>query len=394
MLDKIRNLKMLPIILLIAVLAIIMFGLFFLSQSRNSSNTLTIENTPPSSDTTLKSKQLSFGSTDGVEKIGNPKAIIPYVQFSDTETIYLNEDYNFTSNKGLLKSKEIFLPDSIYTLPDNKILINQPSRAYIYESKTGLIETLPESIYSVAPEYDKNGTILKYFYIQDKNDKVSVKSSLDLTFADPQTYTSVNKANFAAFDQVEIRVIGGKAFFFEYNLLKRQSYADSLTNPIAQKNLSIYSTDPQPELKFYLPDLQSIQFSRDYLLYTTVLNKPNDVTNLEQNLINFVEPTLIPRSLDFSPAVIEKGIYGQILADRCTFDKLETKIICLVKETKSGVYDPDARDLFMQYSIDENSVSFLYDTLNVAGESIHYDNQGQLYIFGQGNKSLFRILGK
>jgi hypothetical protein len=398
MLEKIIKNKMFPFLVVILVLGLILAIVILLNANKDVNDKKLSEGISSqesaSETSTPTKKKLSFGAIDGVEQVGNTSAISPYINFGDSEIIFLNKDYHYTSNKGLIQGSETFLPDSTYILPENKILINQPFRSYIYDSKTGIAETLPETIFSIAPEYDTSNQIVGYFFLQNKNDKIFVKKSTDLTFAGVQTLTSVEKAKLASMDQIELRVLAGKSYLFEYKLFARQRYEDSLVNPVAQKNLSIYSTDPEPVLKFYLPELQSIQFSKNYLLYTTILSNPNNLTNLEQNIIDFRDSKLNPNSLDFTDAILARNASGKILADRCSFREDEQKLICLVKESKSSTFDPDAKDLFMEYDIDKISVEFLFESLNVAGQSIHYSPTNEIYIIGQGNNNIYKINGK
>lgn len=397
MFDRIRQSKFFPLLILVLALGIIMSVLIYLNSAKDAADQKAFEDQQAqilaSQSVVPTKKKLSFGATDGVEQIGKTPGISPYIEFGDSEIIFLNKKYNYVTNKGLIQGSEAFLPDSTYILPDNKVLINQPYRSYIYDSRTGLSETLPETIFSVVPEYNQESQITKYYFLQNKNDKIFVKTTNDLNFSGVETVTSVDKDKLATMDQVELRVMGSKAYLFEYKLFRRQKYEESLVNPVAQKNLSIYSTDPNPELKFYLPDLQSIQFSRNNLLYTTILSKPNDFTNLEQNLIDFSQPKPTVNSLDFTDALIAKNANGQILANRCNFRQDEKKILCLLKEQKTGAFDPDARDLFMEYDLESISVNFLYQNLNIAGESVHYSPTNEVYIFGQGNSNLYKIIG-
>jgi hypothetical protein len=397
MFDRIRQSKFFPLFILVLVLGIIMSVLIYLNSAKDAADQKTFDEQQAqilaSQSVTPTKKKLSFGVTDGVEQIGKTPGISPYIEFGDSEIIFLNKKYNYVTNKGLIQGSDAFLPDSTYILPENKVLINQPYRSYIYDSRTGLSETLPETIFSVVPEYNKDNQITKYYFLQNKNDKIFVKTTNDLNFSGVETVTSVDKDKLATMDQVELRVMGSKAYLFEYKLFRRQKYEDSLVNPVAQKNLSIYSTDVSPELKFYLPDLQSIQFSRNNLLYTTILSKPNDFTNLEQNLIDFGQPKPTVNSLDFTDALIAKNANGQILANRCNFRQDEKKILCLLKEQKTGAFDPDAKDLFMEYDLESISVNFLYQNLNIAGESVHYSPTNEVYIFGQGNSNLYKIIG-
>lgn len=398
MFEKILKSKMFPALVLILVLGLVLVVVFLLNANKDNNDRNSIAQEEARQLATQSKvepkKALSFGAIDGVEQIGNTKTISPYIEFGDSEIIFLNKQYQYTTNKGLIQGTDVFLPDSTYILPENKVLINQPYRSYIYDSKTGLSETLPETIFSIVPEYNENKEITKYYFLQNKNDKIYVKKANDLSFSGIENITNVDKSKLATMDQVELRVLGGKAYLFEYKLFSRQRFEDSLVNPAAQKNLSIYSTDVEPVLKFYLPELQSIQFSKNYLLYTSVLSNPNDLTNLEQNLIDFREAKLTPNSLDFTDAVIARNASGQILANRCDFRDDEQKLLCLVKENKTKSFDPDSRDLFMEYDLEKVSVEFLFDSLNVAGESVHYSPTNEIYIFGQGNNNLYKVNGK
>ncbi len=398
MFEKILKSKMFPLLALILILGLVMVTVILLNVNKDAADRkVALQEEAQilaSQSSTIPQKRLSFGATDGVEQIGNAKAISPYIEFGDSEIIYLNKQYHYTSNKGLIQGSDSFLPDSTYILPENKVLINQPYRSYIFDSKTGLAETLPETIFSIVPQYNENKVITKFYFLQNKNDKIYVKTANDLSFAGVETITSVDKAKLATMDQVELRVLGSKAYLFEYKLFTRQKYEDSLINPVAQKNLSIYSTDAEPVLKFYLPELQSIQFSNNYLLYTTVLSKPNNLTNLEQNIIDFKESRPTTNSLDFTDAIIARNASGQILANRCDFRDDEQKLICLVKESKTGSFDPDAKDLFMEYDMSKVSVEFLFDNLSIAGESVHYSPTNEVYIFGQGNNNLYKVIGR
>ncbi len=398
MLEKILRSKMFPLLALIIVLGLVLATVLLLNANKDAAERkIALEEQlqiQASQSSVSTKKKLSFGVTDGVEQIGNAKAISPYIEFGDSEIIFLNKQYHYTSSKGLIQGSDSFLPDSTYILPENKVLINQPYRSYILDSKTGIAQTLPETIFSIVPEYNESKQITKYYFLQNKNDKIFVKSALDLSFNGVESITNVDKAKLASMDQVELRVLAGKAYLFEYKLFSRQKYEDSLVNPVAQKNLSIYSTDAEPALKFYLPELQSIQFSKNYLLYTTVLQKPNNLTNLEQNLIDFREPKPVANSLDFTDAVLARNASGQILANRCDFRDDEQKLICLVKEIKTSSFDPDAKDLFMEYDMNKVSVEFLFDNLSIAGESVHYSPTNEVFIFGQGNNNLYKVNGK
>jgi hypothetical protein len=398
MFDRIRQSKFFPLFILFLVLGIIMSVLIYLNSAKDAADQKAFADQQAqilaSQSVVPTKKKLSFGVTDGVEQIGKTPGISPYIEFGDSEIIFLNNKYNYVTNKGLIQGSDSFLPDSTYILPENKVLVNQPYRSYIYDSRTGLSETLPETIFSVVPEYDQDNQIIQYYFLQNKNDKIYVKKAANLNFSGVEIVTSVDKDKLATMDQVELRVMGSKAYLFEYKLFRRQKYEDSLVNPVAQKNLSIYSTDAEPELKFYLPDLQSIQFSKNNLLYTTILSNPNNFTNLEQNLIDFRQPKPTVNSLDFTDALIAKNASGQILASRCNFRQDEKKIICLLKEQKIGAFDPDAKDLFMEYDLESISVDFLFQSLNIAGESIHYSPTNEIYIFGQGNNNLYKIIGQ
>jgi hypothetical protein len=376
-LEDLRYNSMFPWIVAMIVMIAIVIGLFVFDRATKKPVPKKVDSVSKAPKSYLK----NFETAVNLEKVSDSGAIQGPVLFApNDEIIFTTQDQTITSNKTVLQTKEKFDPISMFMADEKNTIINQVDSSYqvvLPEFKTA---SLPSSIYSVVPLLNPQTQKNEFYYLQKREKSVTIKTASDLSFGDSKTITNIEFSVFRP-DRLEIKM------FKSVPYLASQTYSDT-----GRETLRIYKIGTTLEKKLELTNVKSIHYSVDKILLNIETDTNNGI-NTEFKIIDFANPDKpVLSSLDFRGELGKEGIYGLVVASRCSSANGENRIVCLVKRDKNATYqDKTQADAFVDYNLDNQEVKILIPNLYISAHSVLFSPSDELYLFGQENNLLYKV---
>ena len=375
--EKIKNLwekfTSKPIYLLVIGLglAMIVSALFYVNRNRNVS---VIQSDPTPQADVKPSLVKNFGDAANLVKVSDTPALSSQLFFfgeqADVKPSYISQNANFVQTGNVLQSKKLFVPDTIYDLGNNSILINQGKESYKLDNTDGNSVLLASNIFSITP---LNG---KFFFIQNRDDAFVIKRSPELILSDPETLTIIPKSQLGEPDFISLRLFNDVPYL-----------VTSKVTSGGFEDLRIYRFGKVLDKKLEIPNVYSQKYGYNKLLVSSL-----DAAKISNSrLIDFGNPDKpIVSYIDFRQELGQTA-RGKIAAQRCAIANGENKILCLVKQSEAAYFDETKRDVFVEYDIDNQTTKVVYEGFNISASSVYYSPSNQVFIIGQENGLIYKI---
>jgi hypothetical protein len=361
----------------IFVIAIVILSLliFFLASANQQKLFVTSPATIDSkSKTTLVN---NFVEASNLVKISDTPSKSNQLYFfgdnADIKPVFISKSAKFVEAGNVLQSKKLFIPDTVYDLGNNSLLINQLKESYKFDTTDGNSVLLANSIFSITP---LNG---KYFFIQERASEYVIKRSNDLILSDPETLTFIPKSEIGDPDLLQIRLFNDVPYLWTSNInedgffdVTFYRFGKTLEKKLDIKN--VYS-EKYGYNKALLSSLDSANISNTQLI---------DFTNPDKPLISFI---------DFRQELGQTA-KGKVAAQRCAIANGENKILCMIKQDEATYFDETKRDVFVEFDIDNQSTNVLYSGFNISASSVYYSPSNTVFIIGQENGLIYKVINK
>jgi hypothetical protein len=365
-----------PIYLVIIglMLATIVSVLFYLNSNRK----VNVVQSDSATQTGAKPSLVkNFADAANLVKVSDTPALSSQLFFfgeeSDSKPSFISQNANFVQTGNVLQSKKLFVPDTIYDLGNNSILINQGKESYKLDNTDGNSVLLASNIFSITP---LNG---KYFFIQNREDEYVIKRSPELILSDPETLTIIPKTELGEPDFISLRLLNDVPY-----LVTSKVTSDGF------EDLTIYRFGKILDKKLEIPNVYSQKYGYNKLLISSL----DAAKNSNTQLIDFTNPDKpIVSYIDFRQELGQTA-RGKIAAQRCAIANGENKILCMVKQNEAAYFDETQRDVFVEYDIDNQTTKILYEGFNISASSVYYSPSNQVFIIGQENGLIYRFSDK
>jgi hypothetical protein len=355
-------------------LAMIVSVLFYVNKNRVVN---VVQNYPTAQTATNPSLVKNFSDAANLVKISDTPALSSQLFFfgddADSKPSFISQNANFVQTGNVLQSKKLFVPDTIYDLGNNSILINQGKESYKLDNSDGNSVLLASNIFSITP---LNG---KFFFIQNRDDAYVIKRSGELILSDPETLINIPKTTLGNPDFISLRLFNDVPYL-----------VTTKVTTAGFENISIYRFGKELDKKLEIPNVYSQKYGYNKLLISSL--DAAKISNTQ--LIDFANPDKpIVSYVDFRQELGQTA-RGKIAAQRCAIANGENKILCMVKQSEAAYFDETKRDVFVEYDIDNQTTKVVYDGFNISASSVYYSPSNQVFIIGQENGLIYRISEK
>ena len=378
--EKIKNLwekftsKPIYLVIIGLGLAMTVSVLFYVNRNRTVS---IIQNNPAAQVGAKPSLVKNFADAANLVKISDTPALSNQLFFfgenADSKPSFISQNANFVQAGNVLQSKKLFVPDTIYDLGNNGILINQGRESYKLDNTDGNSVLLASNIFSITP---LNG---KYFFIQNRDDAYVIKRSNELILSDPETLTNIPKSTLGNPDFISLRLFNDVPYLITTKVTSA-----------GFENISIYRFGKELDKKLEIPNVYSQKYGYNKLLISSL--DAAKISNTQ--LIDFSNPDKpIVSYIDFRQE-LGQAARGKITAQRCAIANGENKILCMVKQSEAAYFDETKRDVFVEYDIDNQTTKIVYEGFNISASSVYYSPSNIVFIIGQENGLIYRISDK
>jgi hypothetical protein len=359
-------------VIIVAVLSAIIFFLASANQQKIASTSISI--TDPQTKTTLIN---NFAEANNLVKISDTPSISNQLYFfgnnADTKPVFISKSAKFVETGNVLQSKKLFVPDTVYDLGNNSLLINQLKESYKLDVTDGNSVLLANSIFSITP---LNG---KYFFIQARDGEYVIKRSNELTLSDPETILVIPQGQIGNPDLVQIRLFNDVPYLWTSNI-----------NSNGYNDVTFYRFGKTLDKKLELTNVYSEKYGYNKALFTFLDN--SKISNTQ--LIDFTNPDRpLISYIDFRQELGQTA-KGKVTAQRCAIANGENKILCMVKQDETAYFDETKKDIFVEFDIDNQSTKVLYSGFNISASSVYYSPSNQVFIIGQENGLIYRVNDK
>lgn len=319
----------------------------------------------------------NFADAANLIKVSDTPALSSQLYFfgedANVKPSFISQNANFVQTGNVLQSKKLFVPDTIYDLGNNSILINQGKESYKLDNSDGNSVLLASNIFSITP---LNG---KFFFIQNRDDSYVIKRSGELILSDPETLINLPKATLGNPDFISLRLFNDVPYL-----------VTTKVTTAGFENISIYRFGKELDKKLEIPNVYSQKYGYNKLLISSL--DAAKISNTQ--LIDFANPDKpIVSYIDFRQE-LGQAARGKIAAQRCAIANGENKILCMVKQSEAAYFDETKRDVFVEYDIDNQTTKVVYDGFNISASSVYYSPSNQVFIIGQENGLIYKISEK
>jgi hypothetical protein len=314
----------------------------------------------------------NFADSNNLTKIADTQAKYGYLYFFDNKLTYLTQDLRIIQAGGILQSKSAFIPNTVYNLGDDKLLVNQKDSSTTLNTKDGLDLPFSESIFSITPLNDK------YFFIQKRLNSFALKRASNLDFTDAKTILEVTNSQLGNPDSIQIRLFGNIPYL-----------VTSVVNSSNLEDINFYRfSDQGLDKKLGFKNVISKLYEVDKVL----ISVQNDTKIIDTNVVDLSDSDNISSNLlEIKPQLVGLGVKGDIVAQRCDFSMNKPKLLCMVKKDSFEYWNNGKQDVFVEYDIETNKTQLLYGGLNISANSVFYSPNEEVYIFGQENNLIYRV---
>jgi hypothetical protein len=365
-----------PIYLVIIGLALAMVvSILFYANSNRQVN---VVQSDPTAQTGIKPSLVkNFSEAANLVKVSDTPALSSQLYFfgddADVKPSFISQNANFVQTGNVLQSKKLFVPDTVYDLGNNSLLINQGKESYKLDNTDGNSILLASNIFSITP---LNG---KFFFIQNRDDAYVIKRSVELILSDPETLINIPKTELGNPDFVSLRLFNDVPYL-----------VTTKVTSAGFENISIYRFGKQLDKKIEIPNVYSQKYGYNKLLISSL--DAAKISNTQ--LIDFANPDKpIVSYVDFRQELGQTA-RGKIAAQRCAIANGENKILCMIKQSEAAYFDETKRDVFVEYDIDNQTTKVVYEGFNISASSVYYSPSNQVFIIGQENGLIYRISDK
>lgn len=368
-----ENITRKPLYLIVVGLVLALFTgiLFYINQNRAID--LSINQSVP----TISKPSLikNFTEAASLIKISDTPAMGNQLYFfgSDLETkpFFISQTANFVQTGNVLQSKKLFVPDTVYDIGNNNLIINQDKKSYKLDTSDGNSVLLASNIFGITP---LNG---KYFFIQNRENQYVIKRSAQLALSDPETIINIFKADIDNPDFVTIRLLGDVPYLV----------TTKITDGGFQK-IIIYRFGKELSKRIEIPNVYSQKYGYNKLLISSI--DASKISNTQ--LIDFINPDRpVVSYIDFRQE-LDQTARGKITAQRCAIANGENKILCMIKQDETPYYDDTKRDIFVEYDIDNQLTKVIFDSFNISASSVYYSPSNSIFIIGQENALIYKVI--
>jgi hypothetical protein len=377
--EKIKNIwssfissKVYIFVTMITVLSVVIFFLASANQQK-----VTNINTP-TSDLQVKTTLVNnFADAGNLVKISDTPALSNQLYFfgdaPDTKPLFISQTAKFVETGNVLQSKKLFVPDTVYDIGNNNLLINQIKESYKLDTVDGNSVLLANSIFSITP---LNG---KFFFIQSRESEYVIKRSKDLILSDPETLLVIPKSEIGNPDLLQIKLLNDVPYLWTSNINTSGNY-----------DIAFYRFGKILDKKIEIKDVYSQKYSYNKVLLSSL--DSSKISNTQ--LIDFTNPDKpLVSYIDFRQELGQTA-KGKVAAQRCAIANGENKLLCIVKEGDATYFDETKKDVFVEFDIDAQTTKVVYNGFNISASSVYYSPSNQVFIIGQENGLIYRISDK
>ena len=366
---------------LILVLLCLCIGLFVANNFTSNQKTNVGE------EQVLPKKSLvkNFGESTNLIKISDTSARYGDLYFFDNKVTFLSQDLKLIQAGSVLQSKNMFIPNTIYQLEPNSLLVNQDNSSTILNTKDGIDEPITSSITNITPikklsnSTNSDGFSSGFIYLQKRIDSLVIKQANDLNFGDSKTLVEINPTEINIDSILQIRNFNDKPYLISSTLNNKNL-----------KNITIYEiqiNEKKTTKKFSFTDVFSEYYGTNKLLFSTQDQAKLIVTNiLDFDSTNPTKSTINPKE-----ELLSAGIKGSIIAQKCSTSATKPKMICMVKEQETQYWNSDEKDSFVEYNTQTGNITVLYEGLNISAHTVVYSPKDEVYIFGEENNLVYQV---
>lgn len=318
----------------------------------------------------------NFGESSNLVKISDTPARYGDLYFFDNKVTFLSQDLRLIQAGSVLQSKNMFIPNTVYQINSNSLLINQDDISTILNTKDGSDEPISDTITSITP----NKNLTNFVYLQKRADGVALKQSSDLNFSDSKTIVELDSSQIDINNFIQIRNFGDKPYLITSNI-----------NNNSLKDITIYEI--QIDQKKLTKKFSFINVFSEYYGTNKILLSNQDETNLiVTSLLDFTIANKPTKSiLNPKQELLSNNISGDIVAQKCSASSIKPKIICMVKQEDVQYWNSDQKDTFVEYNTETGSIKILYVGLNISAHTAVYSPKDEVYIFGEENNLVYRV---
>lgn len=325
----------------------------------------------------------SFEPGKGLELVSNtPLTAEQALMFlPENKWLGLDDQLNLVDTGTKLPNPVSLPVEQIHPLPQGAIL-NQMGRTTVYQE--GRFQNLAADVSWVTPLQLPDSLGLRslpgYVYLRVNGNNYNLVQAEDLSLnKNARIIARITPA--PEYKMVELRVFNQQPYLFLYE------------SPTRQGKIEIWSINTRNQLTKVqtLSSVVSLRFGSQDLLYTTLRSTPTELSLYDTSRLSFRRsPEGVVQLLDISSRVGQQGIYGTILAHRCTFG-LAGELFCLVKQNKTLSTDFTQRDRLIKLDFDKDEISQPFENLVFSASSLHISRNGLMHIVGQENRLLYRL---
>jgi hypothetical protein len=365
---------------LIGLLSLMIWVNFGQSSSKTAQTPTPQDNTP------LTTPQAAVNGSTFKDSAGLTQADSELVRYGSSVIITKDNKIGFITDKGLVRYGEKTIttpsqygPSKLYPTVDG-VVINEPVAASLLK-KDGTISGFPAGVVQVLPVSITTETVPKnlYYFLKTGEGKTTLNQATKIDLSDAKQLFEVTFAKDKSYFYNELRLIGSEVYLISYQNLDKTGIVD------------IYGLKTgKLETALELKKVESIAFGESQILVTDELEKATDLTNYRNVMYDFATSKAIPKPFDISTKLGTDGIYGNVFADRCTFDS-QGVIYCLVKKQKTQVSESGAQDALVKHTIKSSKTEYLLSGNIFSGSDLIVSPTNEVYMVGQENRILYKV---
>ncbi len=371
------------------VMAVLIGFFIWLNLRQSNNSTPNIKNTTSQNkstdSTTDQPKQAAFDESRSLEKFDNEPIGLPSSIFfiPGGKVGFLDSNFKLRIDKQEVTDSPEFLPQSIYNSNDG-IILNDVDKSQIY-LKTGKFKNFPTEVSQVNPFLISDDFNLDftsgYVFVQRTSEasKFNIIQSPTVDLKSNQTILTEFKLP-NTLNNFELKVLNKNIYLLFYEN----------SNRTGQVKIQLLKDKKLQEI-INLPKVESLNFSENRIMYTTLLEKPTETTNYQSSIIDFTnKPSGETKLLDVNNALAAKKVMGSLLADRCSFGT-KNNLFCLVKENPVNIDLNQERDFIVEINLTNNQIALVSNDILFSAYNIYVGSNGSIYILNQQNNLLYQL---
>jgi hypothetical protein len=295
-----------------------------------------------------------------------------------SELAYVNKGLNLSVDGKVTELKTGLLASKIY-FGSEGVVVNE-NGASSYVGVDGKLVAYPSGIFQVLPVITDAKTSASTYYFLDRSaDPVKLFQATKLDLSDKKLVFDIGFGEGKKYSLLELRQFGTAVYLVGYESASKTG------------NIDVYSfKDGKVNLVKELKKTLSIVYGANQLAYTDLLAKPNELTLYKTTVVDFSGSALNEKVIDVNTKLGTDSIYGNIFAERCGFDKLDT-IYCLIKKNRVNQNLVKETDTLAKIGWKTGKVEYLLGNNIFSGSSVSVAPDGKIYLVGQENGLVYRL---